>query len=239
MEKPFTCSTCHKKLSTIGNLRRHNEAFHSTSRIKYQCWHCHNTYVRQESARKHAYNKHEDTERKTVKTTTGNPRWRPEIFKPGPWNPPPEARPKFGTVYTIQIPPASEQSHINNIKQKRRTSLFNPCIPLTVAEALVTISNNECTLARLNRLQVMKDLEAPPHLQRVPSRRTNYQRKNLWTLPSPLSKGFIIHLKTRNSPFTLTFLDLKSFTFISTFLLSLSMHKTSQSVFIFRTIHAT
>lgn len=162
MEKPFTCSTCHKNLSTIGKLRRHNEAFHSTSRIKYQCWHCHNTYVRQESARKHAYNKHGDTERKTVKTTTGNPRWRPEIFKPGPWNPPPEARPKFGTVYTIQIPPASEQSHINNIKQKRRTSRFNPYIPLTVAEALVTISNNECTLARLNRLQVMKDLEISP-----------------------------------------------------------------------------
>ena len=89
---------------------------------------------------------------KTVKTTTGNPRWRPEIFKPGPWNPPPEARPKSGTVYTIQIPPAPEQSHINNIKQKRRTSRFNPYIPLTVAEALVTIRNNECTLARLNRL---------------------------------------------------------------------------------------
>ena len=70
---------------------------------------------------------------------------------------------KSGTVYTIQIPPASEQSHINNIKPKRRTSQFNPYIPLTVDEALVTISNDECTLcARLNRLQVMKDLEISP-----------------------------------------------------------------------------
>ncbi|MCG8078473.1 MAG: C2H2-type zinc finger protein [Candidatus Thiodiazotropha taylori] len=162
MEKPFTCSTCHKKLSTIGNLRRHNEAFHSSNRVKFQCWHCPNTYARQESARKHAYIKHGDTERKTVKTTTGNPRWKPEIFKPGPWNPPPEARPKSGTVYKIQIPPASEQSHINNIKQQRRISRVNPYIPLTVDEALVTTSNDECTLARLNRLQVMKDLEISP-----------------------------------------------------------------------------
>ena len=72
---------------------------------------------------------------------------------PGPWNPPPEARPKSGTVHTIQILPAWEQSLINNIEPKRRTSRFNPYIPLTVVEALVTISNNECTLARLNRLQ--------------------------------------------------------------------------------------
>ena len=71
--------------------------------------------------RKHAYNKHGDTERKTVKTTTGNTRWRPEISKPGPWNPSPEARPKSRTVlYTnsASIGTESHQQHLTKEKDK-------------------------------------------------------------------------------------------------------------------------
>ena len=135
MDKPSKCSTCHKRFLMVGNLKRHNKAFHSTNRtnfsfLLFQCWHCHSTYARLEIAKKHAYNKHGDIEKKPRKTTTDNPRWKPEIFKLGPWNPHPEARPKTRTVYTINIPSISNESHINMIKRKKRINRLTLYIPL-------------------------------------------------------------------------------------------------------------
>lgn len=163
MEKPFSCGTCHKKFSTINNLRRHNEAFHSKDRTKYQCWHCTRTYARVETARKHALKVHGDNEQKPIQIKTQNKRWKPEIIKPGPWVPPPEARQRNGTVYKITVRSGpSEESHINKIKQKRRYSRLDPYIPLTIDEAFATLTGETSTIGRLNRLQIEKDLELSP-----------------------------------------------------------------------------
>ena len=162
MEKPFTCSTYRKNFSTVGNLRRHNEAFHLTNRTKFQCWHCHSTYTRLETARKHSFNKHGDAERRTVKVSTQNPWWTPEIFKPGPWIPTPETRPKMGTVYNINITAKLDQSQIDKIKKWKMRSRLDPYIGLTVNEALITLTEEQPTTGRLNRLQIMKDLEVSP-----------------------------------------------------------------------------
>ena len=76
-------------------------------------------------------------------------------------DPPPEARPR--TVHRIYIPtPQKETSHINKIKQKRRISRLDPYIAVTLEEALMTITDEESTIGRLNRLQTLEDLEVSP-----------------------------------------------------------------------------
>ena len=47
---------------------------------------------------------HNDHKKKFVIITTTNTRYRPNIFIPDPWTPPPEARQKQGTIYKINIP---------------------------------------------------------------------------------------------------------------------------------------
>ena len=161
MNKPFHCSKCNKNFSTVCNRKRHNEAFHQEDRSRHQCWHCNNTYARLETARKHALKVHGDTEPRTAKLTSKNPRWTPEIKAPKPWIPPPEARPR--TVHRIYIPtPQNETSHINKIKQKRYISRLDPYIAVTLEEALMKITDEESTIGRLNRLQTLEDLEVSP-----------------------------------------------------------------------------
>ena len=87
---------------TVGNQRHHNEAFHQEDRTRHQCWHCNKTYARLETAGKHALKIHGDTEPSSVKLTSKNSHWTPEIKAPKPWIPPPEARPR--TVHQIYIP---------------------------------------------------------------------------------------------------------------------------------------
>lgn len=163
MDKAFSCGTCHKKFVNISNLRRHNEAFHSQNRTKYECWHCSKLYARIETARKHTIKVHGTTEHQPIQLKTKNKRWKPEIVKPGPWVPPPEARQRSGTVYKVTIRTGqTEESHISNINKIRRQSRLNTYIPLTVEEACVTLSDEPSTLGRLNRLQIEKDLELSP-----------------------------------------------------------------------------
>ena len=56
----------------------------------------------------------------------------------------------------------SDERQINKINKKRRRSRLNPYITLTVDEALMTLTEEQSTIGRLNRLQVIKDLEVSP-----------------------------------------------------------------------------
>lgn len=122
----------------ISNYRRHNMTHHEKKTKQYQCWHCPKTFVRNDNARKHSLRVHGDQERRTVEVTTRNKKWTPTIFRPGPWNPPPEARTR-ATIYRIEIPGGKIISQINSSKCKRRISRMNPYLARTPEEALVTL----------------------------------------------------------------------------------------------------
>ena len=98
-----------------------------------------------------------------------NKRWKPEIFTPGPWTPPPEAGLRKRTIYKLELPlgPA-EKSQINALKQQKRISRLNPFTPLAIEEAMTTVTSDEVSMiGRLNRLQ-MKNLYITPHHQMKP-----------------------------------------------------------------------
>ena len=161
MEKPFKCSTCGKHYVNLGNLTRHNQAVHRPNMTKFQCWHCPNTYKRKESARKHCLKVHGDIQQQTLKLPCQNPNWKPEITKPGPWIPPPEARPKkLSTIYKINI--QDNRSQINKIKERKRTSRLSTYIAITPDEALMTLTEEKSTIGRLLRLQTLQDLSITP-----------------------------------------------------------------------------
>ena len=162
MEKPFACKNCRKSFTTISNYKRHNITHHEEKTKQYQCWHCPKTFVRNDNARKHALRVHGDQERRTVEVSTRNKKWTPNVFKPGPWNPPPEARTR-ATVYRIEIPGGKIISQINSTKCKRRIFRLNPYIALTQEEALVTLeSQNISTVGRMNQVQLLTDLNITP-----------------------------------------------------------------------------
>ena len=158
MNKPFHCSKCNKNFSTEGNQRRHNEAFHQEDRTRHQCWYCNKTYARLETARKQ--NVHGDTEPRPVKLTTKNPRWTPEIKAPKPWiprlKPDQEQYTEFTFLY-LKLKPVT-----NKIKQKQHISRLDPYIVVTLEEALMTVTDEESTIGRLNHLQTLEDLEVSP-----------------------------------------------------------------------------
>ena len=102
------CNDCNKKFTTAPSLKRHREAFHEETRVKYQCWNCHRTYARKENVLTHSRKEHQDTEGKFVIISTTNTRYNPEISQPDPWTPPFEARQRKAsnqpTIYKIKIP---------------------------------------------------------------------------------------------------------------------------------------
>ena len=164
MNKPFNCKICKRSFINVSNLRRHNTSFHTEIIRKYECWHCAKLFARKENARKHALTVHKDPEQKTVAINARNKRWKPEIFKPEPWTPPQEARPK-GTIYQINISsrPKEQESHIKAIKKKIRNSRLNKYIALTPEEAVISIESKEkSTIGKLNHRQILKDLEISP-----------------------------------------------------------------------------
>ena len=102
--KTHRCETCNKLFATAATLRRHELSYHTEKSTKYQCWNCHKTYARKENVIQHSMKTHNDHEKKFVIITTTNTRYRPNIFIPDPWTPPPEERQKQGTIYKINIP---------------------------------------------------------------------------------------------------------------------------------------
>ena len=102
--KTHRCETCNKLFATAATLRRHELSYYTEQSTKYQCWNCHKTYARKENVIQHSMKMHNDHEKKFVIITTINNRYRPNIFIPDPWTPPPEARQKQGTIYKINIP---------------------------------------------------------------------------------------------------------------------------------------
>ena len=106
---PF-CDECQRKFASNTTLKRHKNSFHKTHRTTFQCWHCHNVYARKENVIKHSLQKHNDSEGKFVIVETTNKKYKPDIFKPDPWTPPPEARTKNrGTTYQIRIGQTQKQ----------------------------------------------------------------------------------------------------------------------------------
>lgn len=98
------CDECQRRFASNTTLKRHINSFHKTHKTAYQCWHCHQTYSRRETVLKHSIKQHNDSEGKFVIMETTNKKYRPSIFKPDPWVPPPEARTKSNaTTYQIRV----------------------------------------------------------------------------------------------------------------------------------------
>ena len=67
-------------------------------------------YAREENEVSHTRNKRNDYERKFIIIETTNTKFNPGIFKPDPWVPPPENRPRSGNIHTILIKPKTQQT---------------------------------------------------------------------------------------------------------------------------------
>ena len=118
----FKCNICEKTFATGTTLKRHVEALHQERRTKFQCWYCNKVYARKENAVKHTQMIHNDFERKFTIIETTNTKFNPGIFKPDPWVPPPEARPRSGNIHNILIKPRTQQTTTHTA-----SSTWNPC----------------------------------------------------------------------------------------------------------------
>ena len=99
-----TCEECQRSFSSNTTLKQHMNSFHTLWRTTFQCWHCHNIYARKETVITHSQQKHSNWERKFIVVETVNKKYKPTIFKPDPWTPPPQAWTKKGTTYKVKIP---------------------------------------------------------------------------------------------------------------------------------------
>ena len=108
--KPRYCEDCDKTFVSPATLRRHQEAFHTETRTKYQCWNCHKVYASKETVLKHLRQAHSDTDGKFVISSTINQRYNPQILRPDTWIPRAEARLRgTGTTYQVKIRSTKEQ----------------------------------------------------------------------------------------------------------------------------------
>ena len=105
----FRCNICEKTFASGTTLKRHVESLY-LERTKFQCWYCNKVYARKENAVKQTQMKHNDYERKFMIIETTNTKFNPGIFKPDPWVPPPETRPRSGNIHTILIKPKTQQT---------------------------------------------------------------------------------------------------------------------------------
>ena len=144
----FKCNICGKTFATGTTLKRHVEAFHQERRTKFQCWYCNKVYARKENAVKHTQMKHNDFERKFTIIETTNTKFNPGIFKPDPWVPPPEARPRSGNIHTILIKPRTQQTTTHTA-----SSTWNPCSLTDIDRSTYTASTtwNPCSLTDIDR----------------------------------------------------------------------------------------
>ena len=99
---------CEKTFVSRTTLKIHVEALHQEKRTKFQCWYCRKVNARKENAVNHTRNKHNDYERKFMIIETTNTKFNQGIFKPDPWVPPPEVRPRSGNIHTILIKPKTQ-----------------------------------------------------------------------------------------------------------------------------------
>ena len=131
----FKCNICEKTCATGTTLKRHVEALHQERGTKFHCWYCNKVYARKETAVKHTQMKHNDFERKFTIIETTNTKFNPGIFKPDPWVPPPEARPRSGNIHTILIKPRTQQTTTHTA-----SSTWNPCSLTDIDRSTYTAS---------------------------------------------------------------------------------------------------
>ena len=148
------CNICQKNFSTSSSLKRHTDAFHSESRIKFQCWSCFRNNARKETVLQHSRTQHNDVEGKFVIVSMTNTRYRPSIATP--WIPPPEARHRNAMIYKVRIPPThnnttTDISNNNRITPSKLDTEWKPYTIKQLREAY-PISTEE----------LLKDLEITP-----------------------------------------------------------------------------
>lgn len=116
------------------------DAFHTEKRIYYQCWNCHKQYARKENVMKHSQKIHGDAEKKFIVVETTNRKYKPYIFKPEAWIPPPEARTRKGSVHRIYISRTAPiktpdpQTEDNSTKEPEYHNPLGFWLPFTVKE---------------------------------------------------------------------------------------------------------
>ena len=156
---PQQCKICQKNFSTSSSLKRHTDAFHSESRTKFQCWSCFRNFARKETVLLHSRTQHNDTEGKFVIVSMTNTRYRPNIEKPKPWTPPPEARPRNATIYKIRIP---STNNINRTTEVRSNDLITPSKPKPDAEWKPLTIKQLREIYPISTDELLTDLELTP-----------------------------------------------------------------------------
>ena len=127
-----------------------------------KCNHCNNTDARLETARKHALNKHGDTQRRMVKLTTQNPWWEQD-GETRTMGPPSRSQTKDRDSLQNQHTQIWWQPHQQD-QAKKNNMLTGLVHSNNNGWSLMILTDKQSTIRRLLRLKTMKELEGSPTL---------------------------------------------------------------------------